>query len=66
MTMVDYPKDLGNNRWIIEVKGREGSDELYIEIPPKALNQMGWDEGDVIAWIKQNDGTWMLQKQDKE
>ncbi len=59
--MDSYPKDLGNNCWIIEVKGQSGSDELYIELPPDALHQMGWDIGDTIVWAEQ-DGSFVLTK----
>lgn len=59
---VIYPKDLGNNRWIIEVKSREGSEELFLELPPDALNQMGWAEGDTLEWIDRKDGSWELKK----
>lgn len=60
--MNNYPKDLDNNRWIIEVKGHAGSDELYIELPPDALHQMGWDPGDIIVWTEKEDGSFMLTK----
>ena len=61
--MVDYPKDLGNNKWIIEVKGKSGnSEELYIELPPDALNQMGWNEGDIILWEEQENSSFFLTK----
>lgn len=62
-TMDEYPKDLGNNRWIIEVKGKGGNnEELYIELPPDALNQMGWNEGDTIVWEEQKNGSFVLTK----
>lgn len=57
-----YPKDLGNNRWIIEVKGREGSEELFLELPQGAIDQMGWTEGDVLEWIDRKNGSWELKK----
>lgn len=57
-----YPKDLGSNRWIIEIKGKEGSEELFLELPPDALNQMGWAEGDTLEWIDRKDGSWELKK----
>ena len=58
-----YPKQVGENRWIIEVKGKGGSDEeLYIELPPNALNQMGWDPGDIIVWEEQDNGSFVLTK----
>lgn len=59
-----YPKDLGNNKWIIEVKNKEGTDELFLELPPDALNQMGWHEDDELEWIDQKDGSWMLKKKE--
>lgn len=41
--MDSYPKDLGNNLWIIEVKSKGGNiEELCIKLLPDALNQMGW------------------------
>ena len=63
--MSNYPKDLGNNRWIVEVKGDKDSDELYLTLPPDALNQMGWDLGDIIVWTEQEDGSYMLKKKEK-
>lgn len=60
-----YPKQVGENRWIIEVKDKEGSDELYIELPPDALNQMGWDAGDTIIWEEQENGSYLLRKKDE-
>lgn len=61
-TALTYPKQIGNNRWIIEVKGKSGKDEeLYITLPPDAIDQMGWAEGDTIEWINK-DGGWELKK----
>jgi hypothetical protein len=58
-----YLKDLGNNRWIIEVKGKGGNnEELYIELPVDALNQMGWAEGNIIVWEEQDNGSFVLTK----
>ena len=56
------PKKVGDNRWIIEVKGREGSDELFLELPQGAIDQMGWHEGDELEWIDRKDGSWELKK----
>jgi len=57
------PKKISDNKWVIEVKGRDGSDdELYIELPPDALDQMGWHEGDTIEWVDRNNGSWELKK----
>jgi hypothetical protein len=61
-----YPKDLGDNRWVIEVKNQSGSNELYIDLPPSALNQMGWDMGDIIVWIEQDDKSIVLTKKEND
>lgn len=61
--MNSYPRSLGNNRWVIEVKGKSGNnEELYINLPPDALNQMGWAEGDIIIWEEQENGSFVLTK----
>lgn len=62
-TDLTYPRQTGEHSWVIEVKGRDGKDEeLYIELPPDALSQMGWHEGDTIEWIDRKDGSWELKK----
>ena len=61
-TDLNYPKHLGGNRWIIEVKGREGSDELFLELPQDAIDQMGWHEGDELEWIDRKDGSYAITK----
>lgn len=61
--MADYPRQVDANRWIIEVKGKNGNnEELYIQLPLDALNQMGWAEGDTIEWIKQENGSYEIKK----
>lgn len=60
---MSYPRKVGENRWLIEVKGRDGKDEkLYLDLPLEALNQMGWSEGDTLEWIDRKDGSWELKK----
>ena len=59
------PKKVGANRWIIEVKGRDGRDEeLYLELPLEAIDQMGWHEGDELEWIDRKDGSFELKKKE--
>lgn len=62
-TDMSYPKKVDENRWVIEVKGRDGKDEeLYLDLPLEAINQMGWSEGDTLEWIDRKDGSWELKK----
>lgn len=39
----NYPKKVGEYSWIVEVKSDNGNKELYIELVPDSLHQMGWD-----------------------
>lgn len=42
--MTEYPKNLGNNHWVIEIKHTNGDiKDLHIVLKPDTLNQMGWD-----------------------
>lgn len=49
--MKNYPKQIDEHSWIIEVKSDNGSKELYIELVPDLLKQMGWDPEDKDAEV---------------
>lgn len=36
--------------------------ELYIELPPEVLDQLGWSIGDDLVWIVEEDGKILLRK----
>jgi hypothetical protein len=36
--------------------------ELYLELPKKTLDKLGWSEDDELEWIENLDGTWTVQK----
>lgn len=36
--------------------------ELYIELPPELLDQLGWSIGDDLVWIVEEDGKILLRK----
>ena len=55
----------GENSWILEVQENSKTKELYIEFPPDALNQVGWDEGDTLLWEELPGGTWSVTKKCK-
>jgi hypothetical protein len=40
----------------------EGSGELVIDLGNEICDMLGWQVGDVIEWIDNKDGTWILQK----
>jgi len=61
-----YPKKISDNRWIIEIKEDSKTKELYLEFPPGAIDQVGWDIGDTLEWEDLNNGSWSLRKKDAE
>lgn len=34
-----------------------------IELPPLVLQELGWQEGDVLTWTKGEGDSWILSKQ---
>jgi hypothetical protein len=40
--------------------------ELYLQFPPGAIDQVGWDEGDTIVWEGNQNGTWTLTKKESD
>ena len=55
-------KKVGDNQWIIEVQENSKTKELFIEFPPDAINQVGWDIGDTLEWVENEDGSWNISK----
>ena len=63
---MSYPKQTGENNWIIQVQENGKTKELFIEIPPEALAQVGWDIGDDLIWEELDNGSWSIKKKDVE
>ena len=36
--------------------------ELYIELPPDLIEQLGWDENTEVLWVVEDDGKIILRK----
>ena len=63
MAKAPYTK-ISDSEWIITVQENGKDKELYIQFPPDAISQVGWDAGDVIEWHDNEDGSWTLKKKD--
>lgn len=49
------------------LKVQQDSDgELFLEFPENLLNQMGWDVGDKLIWNELPEGTWTIEKDNKD
>ena len=61
---MSYPKKTGEHTWILQVQEDGKTKELYIELPPEALAQVGWDNGDTLLWEELDNGQLGLRKKD--
>lgn len=43
------------NNYIIEVQ-EDQDGELFIELPDDLIEELGWEEGDVLSWDVQGEG----------
>ena len=57
-------KKINDKSWILEVQQNGKTKELFIEFPPGALDQVGWDEGDDLIWEELPDGNWSIRKKE--
>lgn len=48
-------RKISDNVWIITVQENNKTKELFIEFPPDAIDQVGWDVGDDLEWTLHDD-----------
>jgi hypothetical protein len=54
----------GQNSWILEVQENGKTKELFVEFPPEALDQVGWDTGDTLIWEELDHGGYSVRKKE--
>jgi len=59
-------RKINDNSWLITVQENGKTKELFIEFPPDALDQVGWDDGDTLIWEELPSGGYQLTKKDDE
>lgn len=60
-----YPINLGSNKWVVQVQKADGMlSDFMISLPDEALSQVGWEEGDVIEWFDNGNGSFTLTKKE--
>lgn len=60
--MTEPYRKIRDNQWVVTVQENGKDRELYLQLPPDAINQMGWSSGDTLEWLDNGDGSWTLQK----
>jgi hypothetical protein len=58
-------KKVGDNQWILTVQENGKDQELFVQFPEEAINQMGWSEGDTLEWLDNGDGSWTIQQKNQ-
>ena len=54
------------NKWeLIVDSDPDAEDSLVLNFPDELLAAVGWCPGDVIEWIENEDGSWLLRKKDE-
>ena len=53
------------NSWTLTVEEDPDTGDAILTFPPELLAQAGWKEGDTLNWIDLNNGSWQLEKVDK-
>lgn len=66
LTTKEPYRKLTDNSWLITVQENGKDKDLYIELPPEAINQVGWDEGDTLLWEELPDGAWQITKKEED
>lgn len=51
-----------SHSWTVTLE--QESDDLYLPLPADMLDQLGWNEGTIIYWIDNKDGTYTLTNKD--
>lgn len=52
-------------KWVLDVKYDQKTDDTYIELPDALMKEAGWNLGDDIEWIDNKDGSWTMKKIEK-
>ena len=59
-------RKLSDNNWVVTVQENGQDKELYVELPPEMLNQVGWDDGDTLLWEEITPGAWQITKKEED
>lgn len=57
---------MSNKIWTIEVQEDPASGDCILQFPPEAMEQVGWNEGDVVDWNANEDGSYTLTKKETQ
>jgi len=50
------------NIWTVTIEEDPETKDLIMPIPQDVLDLQGWSEGDILEWVDNGDGSWLLEK----
>jgi len=51
-----------NKRFVVTLEEDPVTGDLILPIPQEILDLQGWQEGDILNWHDNGDGTWSLTR----
>lgn len=54
---------MASKRWTVTLEEDPETGDLILPFTNEMLADVGWQEGDVLEWIDNKDGSWSLVKQ---
>jgi bifunctional DNA-binding transcriptional regulator/antitoxin component of YhaV-PrlF toxin-antitoxin module len=52
--------------WTLTVQEDPETGDQILEFPDDLMESAGWKEGDVLQWIDNKDGSWILRKKEND
>ena len=53
-------------KYTVTIEEDSETGDLMLPIPTELLNQMGWDDGDILLWNEMPNGSYSLKKKEEE
>jgi bifunctional DNA-binding transcriptional regulator/antitoxin component of YhaV-PrlF toxin-antitoxin module len=55
---------MSKTNWVLTVQEDPETGDQILEFPDDLMQSAGWKEGDVLEWIDNKNGSWLLRKKD--
>jgi len=53
-----------NTSWTVAIEENEQG-EMVLPFDQEILDALGWQEGDILCWRNNNNGSWSITKKEK-
>jgi len=53
---------MANMTWTVSIEEDPETGDWVLPLPDRLLELQGWEEGDILEWTDNNDGTFTLKK----